>query len=122
MHFPSPPNSSKVLFPNLNSQYNKMNKELQQLKQVVKNQSKLLNYKRASISKLRKNLLISMSNIKNINLFNKLPFSSRDSKTLVKMQVLRSKTSRKPWDFDEKQFALSLFYKSPSAYKFLKKL
>jgi len=120
MHFPSPSISSKVLFPNLNSQYHKMNKELQQLKQVVKNQSKLLSYKRASISKLRKNLLISRSNVKNINLFNKLPFSSRDSKTLVKMQVLRSKTSKKPWDFDEKQFALGLFYKSPSAYKYLK--
>ncbi|KAL4132472.1 hypothetical protein QTP88_009615 [Uroleucon formosanum] len=59
MHFPSPSISSKVLFSNLNSQYHKMNKELQQLKQVVKNQSKLLNYKCASISKLRKNLLIS---------------------------------------------------------------
>lgn len=36
------------------------------------------------------------------------------------MQLLRSKTSRNPWSFDEKQFALSLFYKSPSAYTFLK--
>jgi len=120
MHFPSPLISSKVLFPNCNSQYDKMNKKVQQLKQVVKSQSKLLNYKRASISKLRKNLLISRSNIKNKNIFNKIQFSSRDSKTLFKMQVLRSKTSRKPWHFDGKQFGLSLFYKTLSADTFLK--
>jgi len=120
MNFPSPSITPKVLFPNLNSQKNKMNKKIQQLKQVVKNQSKLLKNKRASISKLRKNLLISRSNLRNKNIFNTIQFSSRDSKALVKMQVLRSKTQRKPWDFDEKQFALSLFYKSPSAYKFLR--
>lgn len=36
------------------------------------------------------------------------------------MQTLRTKFSRKPFSKAEQNFALSLFYKSPSAYKFLR--
>jgi DNA transposase THAP9 len=122
IHFPSPPTTtSKILLSHKNCpNTKKINIKVQKLKQLLKDQGKLLKNKRSSISKLRNNLSILRSNVKNNDIFNKLQFPSKDSKTLVKMQILRTKISRKPWSFDEQQFALSLFYKSPSAYKFLK--
>jgi len=35
------------------------------------------------------------------------------------MQIARKKSSTKSWSQKEKQLALSIFYKSPSAYKYL---
>ena len=39
---------------------------------------------------------------------------------LLKMQ-LRYQNKKRKWDEDEKYFWLSLYYKSPKAYKFLRK-
>lgn len=62
MHVPSPSIiSPKVLFPRNTRNIkhnNNINNKVLQLKKVVENQGKLLNYKRASISKLRNNLSI----------------------------------------------------------------
>jgi len=90
------------------------------LKQTVARQKKTIALKRVTISKLKKNLIMSRvqnRQNKSVHFMNLLTFPSENSKTLVNMQVSHRKF--KPWSQKEKQFALSLFYKSPSAYKFL---
>lgn len=54
------------------------------------------------------------------NVLDSLYYSSENSKVLVKMQTLRTMSSRKSFTKAEQDFDLSLFYKSPSAYKFLR--
>lgn len=95
---------------------------IKKLKKVIAHQKKLLMSKRVIISKLKKNLIslkLQNKHNKSIKFTNLLKFPSENSKTLVKMQITRKKSSTKPWSQKEKEFALSLFYKSPSAYKFL---
>lgn len=75
--------------------------------------------KRSTIVKLKKNLKNSGHLFKNKNIFNSSSLPSTDSQTLVKMQN-RQNISRKPWTNLEKDFSLRLYYKSPSAYKFLR--
>lgn len=53
------------------------------------------------------------------NFFNKTKFRSKNSKALTMMQVLHKK--RKPWSPQEKKIALSLYYKSPSTYNYMRK-
>ncbi|KAE9522280.1 hypothetical protein AGLY_017323 [Aphis glycines] len=43
----------------------------------------------------------------------------KSSKTLTSMQLLHKK--RRPWSKAEKQLALTLYYKSPSSYKYMRK-
>lgn len=105
----------KILFSN-NSD-NKISK----LKLALQLKKKQIRNKNASLLKLKKNLKILRESKKNKStLLDCLYYPSTDSKTLVKMQVLRPKFSRKKFTKNEQNFALGLFYKSPSAYKFLK--
>lgn len=48
-----------------------------------------------------------------------LKFSSENSKSVVSMQLLHKK--RKKWLINEKKIALSLYYKSPATYKFMRR-
>lgn len=96
---------------------------LSHLKKVVASQKKLIQSKRVIISKLKKQLISSKlqnKHNKSVNFLHLLKFPSEDSKTLVRMQISRNKLSTKPWSRKEQQFAISIFYKSPSAYKFLR--
>lgn len=60
-----------------------------------------------------------MEKNQNHNLFSQVHFPSANSKALMSMQIIHKK--RKPWLKAEKKFALSLFYKSPSTYKYMQK-
>lgn len=96
---------------------------LYRLKKIVAYQNKLLTSKRVLISKLKKKLISSTlqnRHNKSVNCMNLLKFPSEDSKTLVGMQITRNGLSTKSWSQKEQEFALSLFYKSPSTYKFLR--
>ncbi|KAF0724556.1 Uncharacterized protein FWK35_00021664 [Aphis craccivora] len=86
---------------------------------LIDNSDSMIANKRSTIVKLKKNLKNSGHLFKNKNIFNSSSFPSTDSQTLVKMQN-RQNISRKPWTNLEKDFSLRLYYKSPSAYKFLR--
>jgi len=95
---------------------------INKLKKVIAHQKKLLMSKRVIIFKLKKNLIslkLQNKHNKSLDFINLLKFPSENAKTLVKMQIARKKSSTKSWSQKEKQLALSIFYKSPSAYKFL---
>jgi len=51
-----------------------------------------------------------------------LRFPSKDAQILVNMQIMRGKMSNKSWSKDEQNFSLKLYYKSPSAFKFLRNI
>jgi len=70
--------------------------------------------------KLRNSLSTYKSEHKNSDILSTISFPSKESKTLVKMQILRNKKTTKKLASDEKNFALSIFYKSPLTYKFLR--
>jgi len=84
-------------------------------------QKRLLSRKRANICRLKKQLNNKHKNDKlNPKLFiKKTKFVSKNSKSLVTMQILHKK--RRPWLQNEKNLAISIFYKSPDAYKFMRK-
>lgn len=87
------------------------------LKEQLYRYRKLLKQKRSTIYSLKKKL-----NKKKIDLnqfFEETKFPSVNSKALIAMQIMHKK--RKPWKSTEKKVALSLYYKSPSAYKYLRK-
>jgi len=44
-------------------------------------------------------------------------FTSKNSRAIVTMQLKKKRT---PWTTEEKNLALTLFYKSPAAYTFLR--
>lgn len=90
------------------------------LNEMILKMRKELKRNRAVIRSLKK----SNSNIKskpiNINTFFKVtPFPSANSKALMSMQILHKK--RKPWSNSEKKISLSLYYKSPSTYKYMRR-
>jgi len=77
---------------------------------------KIITRKRVTISKLKKVYSCQEYNTsKQILKFYELIIIN--SRTLVHMEI--SHSTFKPWSLKEKQFALSLFYKSLSAYEFL---
>ena len=87
------------------------------LKQKLKQKNKSIHSKISHISKLKKrvNTFNTHNNVKNsINMHN---FPSINSKAIVTMQL---KDRRRPWTLNEKNLALNLYYKSPTAYKFLR--
>jgi len=92
-----------------------------QLLEKYEKQKMLLSRKRANISRLKKQLNNKHKNDKlNAKLFiKKTKFVSKNSKSLVTMQILHKK--RRPWLQNEKKLAISIFYKSPAAYKFMRK-
>lgn len=98
----------------------KLNNE--QLINICKRQKKIINRKRAIISRLKKQnvkkiLMKQKSNIK--NLIHNTKFKSQNSKAIVTMQIQHK--SRKPWTPEEKKIAFSIYYKSPSTYKYMRR-
>lgn len=87
------------------------------LKQQIAKKSKLIHNKNTHILKLKK----SVSKYKNSNNFNNLmsafKFPSCNSRAMVTMQL---KTKRRTWTNEEKNLSSNLYYKSPSAYNFLR--
>ncbi|KAL4096889.1 hypothetical protein QTP88_021764 [Uroleucon formosanum] len=116
-NFPSPSIQSST-----NSSRSSSNKSLfkivEKLENTIKNKN--LKNKRSSISKLRNSLSTYKSKFKNYDILNTFDFPSNESKTLVKMQVSRKIKTTKQWASDEKNLALSIFYKTPSTYKCLR--
>lgn len=113
----------KKLFSPINPKTNNYINNLNKLKKVIAHQKKLLISKRVIISKLKKNLIslrLKNKQNKSVDFMNLFKFPSEESKTLVGMQISRNNLSTKPWSQKEQKFALSIFYKSPSAYKFLR--
>jgi len=83
----------------------------------LKQKNKLIHNKITHISKLKKRVITfkTHNNVKNsINMHN---FPSINSKSIVTMQL---KDRRRPWTLNEKNLALNLYYKSPTAYTFLR--
>jgi len=93
------------------------------LQKKLRNMKKLIKHKRAIITSLRKtNENNKLKQSKQINVhrfFEEAKFPSINSKALISMQLLHKR--RKPWFKTEKNMALSLYYKSPSTYKFMRK-
>jgi len=93
------------------------------LQNKLRNMKKLIKYKRAIITSLKKtNEKIKPKQSRQNNLhrfFEEAKFPSINSKALISMQLLHKR--RKPWSKIEKNIALSLYYKSPSTYKFMRK-
>lgn len=94
----------------------------QKLISICKKQKQMLNQKRAIISRLKK------QNLKNIlkkqkpnikTLMQNIKFKSQNSKAIVSMQIQHK--NRKPWTSEEKKIAFSIYYKSPSTYKYMRK-
>jgi hypothetical protein len=90
------------------------------LQRKLQNLRRVLKRKRAIISFL-KNKNKKFENSKNCikNIFNITKFTSKSSKILTGMQILHKK--RRPWSKAEKQLALTLYYKSLSSYKYMRK-
>ncbi|KAI4455755.1 hypothetical protein MML48_9g00000296 [Holotrichia oblita] len=87
------------------------------LKLQLQRSSRNLQNKRAQISKLKQRLRFSKKYSSIENILNLQKFASNSSKVLTKMQF---KTKRRAWTTDEKKFALTFYYKSPAAYRFLR--
>ncbi|KAK9675009.1 Transposase protein [Popillia japonica] len=85
-------------------------KQIVTLKLKLKSSQRRLKYAKKKQPTYRKNAY-------NIPTFVK--FISPQSKALAEMQFLTK--PKKAWTKTQKQFALALYYKSPSAYKFLRK-
>lgn len=92
-----------------------------QLIKTINRQKKLLSKKRLIIKRLQekntKRQKLSKINVKNF--IQQTPFSSKNSKALVSMQILHKR--RQPWTNIERKVAFSIFYKSPSTYKYMRK-
>lgn len=52
---------------------------------------------------------------------NEVLFPSLGSKAIAEMQIFRKHNSRLPWTLTEKHFAIHLYYKSTTTYKYLRK-
>lgn len=117
---PSSSEKNKVKFLNTTSTPNLQLKN-EQLKNRCKRLQKLLNKKRATISFLKQHFKPYKKKQKiNIKEFLHLvEFPSISSKSLVTMQI--NHKSRKQWTSEEKKLSLSLYYKSPSTYKYMRK-
>lgn len=80
----------------------------------------LLKEKQMIINCFKKNNKTNMTKKTNINqFFQKTKFPSLNSKALISMQLIHRK--QKPLSINEKKVALSLYYKSPSTYKYMRK-
>lgn len=90
------------------------------LQQKLQKNKKILKEKQNIINSLKqKKKLNKTNNFKLNQFFQNTKFPSLNSKALITMQLLHKK--RKPWSINEKKVALSLYYKSPSTYKFMRK-
>lgn len=116
-HLPSPIKKPKIIN---SASPTKINKRNLMLQEKLNNMRRQLKRKRTIIQYLKKQ---NNKNItKNIDVqqfFNQSQFPSTNSKALMTMQMLHK--NRKPWTKAEKKFALSIYYKSPSTYKYMRK-
>ncbi|CAI6354617.1 unnamed protein product [Macrosiphum euphorbiae] len=80
---------------------------------------KLLKRKRSIISALKQKKTNKKQKSNVNDLFKTFNFPSKNSRSLVSMQLLHK--NRKPWSANEKKVALSLYYKSPSTYKYMRR-
>lgn len=90
------------------------------LQEKLNNLRRQLKRKRSIIQYLKKQNNKNIS--KNIDIqkfFNQSQFPSINSRALMTMQMLHK--NRKPWTKTEKKLALSIYYKSPSTYKYMRK-
>lgn len=72
-----------------------------------------------SLKKKNKTNNTKNTNFTNINNFFQKKFPSLNSRALISMQLVHKE--RKSWSIDEKKVSLSLYYKSPSTYKYMRK-
>lgn len=117
---PSPLQTLKPtqLFKKTNDQ--ELNEEINKLKKTIENLRKMLKSKRSTISKLRQNINNTRRLFRCKDKLKPMCFPSKDAQILVNMQLKRSKMTKKSWLKEEQDFALKLYYKSPSAYKLLR--
>lgn len=99
----------------------KLQSKNEELEKRCKHLSKLLSKKRATISFLKmKCKLVKKKTKTNVDEFiQSVNFPSLSSKNLVTMQI--NHKLRTPWTSGEKKLSLSLYYKSPSTYKFMRR-
>jgi hypothetical protein len=110
---PTPPKTFKNDKSTTSDYHTLTQNKLLHLRRLLKKKLAIINTLKQSNKKI-KNKSISVSQF-----FEKANFPSRNSKALVSMQLLHKK--RKSWSVSEKNIALSLYYKSPSAYMYMRK-
>lgn len=76
---------------------------------------KVIYQRKLKLQRLKRNLQLNTESV--INTFS---FPSSASKTIVRMQLLHNR--KRPWSFEEKKLALSIYCNSPETYKFLRRL
>jgi len=116
---PTPSNNPKIINSISISPTEVIKKNLM-LQEKLKNVRRLLKQKRAIIQYLKRQN--KQNNTKKINIkdfFNQSKFPSVNSKALLTMQMLHK--NRRPWSKAKKKIALSIYYKSPSTYKCMRK-
>lgn len=116
--------SQLCLFPSPNNYKNSNEYKANQYDRLLEKyekQKKLLSRKRAKICflKSRLNKKQKQDKVNPRSFIEKTKYTSKNSKSLVTMQLLHKK--RKPWLQNEKNLAVSIFYKSPATYKFMRK-
>lgn len=82
------------------------------LLKTIQRQKKVISTKRRQVTRLRRKASLTVE-----QQLRKFSFKTPASKILVEMQL--GPKQRRVWPIDHKKFALALYYKSPSAYKFL---
>lgn len=87
------------------------------LKGIVKKQRMELRAKPTGISRLEKKLHLTLATSTLQNVLVSATYSSVSSKAIVNMQLMHKRRSK--WLKAEKELALGLYYKSPSAYRYL---
>lgn len=87
------------------------------LRKSIRRKQQQINNNKSHILKLKKNInsLKTRNRLNNLIMAHKFP--SKNSRAIVTMQL---KNKRRPWTAEEKQLALTMFYKSPSSYNFLR--
>lgn len=87
-------------------------------RKLLKSQTKLLT-SRSQVSKLKKKVKLLKDKFSVQGFLNSIAYSSHHSKILVNMQVMHK--NNQPWNKHEKDFSTTLYFKSPAAYKHLRK-
>lgn len=90
----------------------KLNKTIKVMRRQLKQKNAIIQ----SLKKSNQNIKFNKVNVKTF--FNNFKFFSDNSNALMSMQILHK--NRKPWTDSEKNIALSIYYKSPSTYKYMR--
>lgn len=92
---------------------NLLQKKLQKMKKSLKEKQNIIK----SLKRLNTNNKTKKTSVHQF--FQRTKFPSVNSKALISMQLVHKK--RKPWSIDEKKVALSLYYKSSSTFKYMRR-